>query len=216
MWGSDALQREIGFWVSHCFASILPLFVFIITMGSDGKKKFDVLLAMSFGTLLFAGGCTLVASRFGGFSKSNALFPRSLRCVLKARAVMVAIMGVSYLIVKVTGTEWPMIVVIPDVIVTFQAGSIYGSLKETASVGGNRDVNLARSFLNYFVGVQFVALTWAVVFSTFALLVMIPLRIKDEKAKLRRCGNGFVLNFPSPDMRKGMIRIRAVLVGRDG
>jgi ribose/xylose/arabinose/galactoside ABC-type transport system permease subunit len=103
--------------------------------------------------------------------------------VLKARAVMVGIIVVSFFVGKLTGSSFLMILVVPDLIVTLQVGEIYDSLKAAASVGGNTDVNAARSFLNSFVGAQFLAMAWGAVFAILAVLVMIVLRVK-----LRRGG----------------------------
>lgn len=97
---------------------------------------------------------------------------------------MVAFIVVSFFTGKWMGSPFLMILVVPDLIVTFQVGEIYDSLKAAASVGGNTDVNAARSFLNVFVGVQFLAMALGAVFAILAMPMMIALRVKVEKGRL--------------------------------
>jgi hypothetical protein len=97
---------------------------------------------------------------------------------------MVVIIVVSFSIEKWMGIPYLMILVVPDLIMIFQAGKIFDSLKAAASVGGNTDVNVARSVLNVFVGVQFLAMAWASVFAILATLVTTALRVKGEKGRL--------------------------------
>ena len=96
---------------------------------------------------------------------------------------MVGVMFAGYLLGKLTGLPGLMILFVPDVLVGFQAWRIDGLLREGATVKGNAVLEFAYPFLSPLVGVLLLALVWSVVFALLSLLVMIPLRLEDEKRR---------------------------------
>jgi len=184
---SGDFRSEMKFWLIHCFVSAVPYLSFALSLESQSELLAGMVARIS-ATALFALACALIGMRFGGFAKSQAVYPRALRVILRLRALQVCLLIPVYVAGIFFKTVAPVAIALlaPDFICGLGAVKMYERLSEDVTVKGGVILEAWHPFLSAFVFMGLFAVVWSVVFCALTLPTMLPLSLRDSKKRHRR------------------------------